>query len=203
MLRSTARTMLSAVDLSVVDLDGDYAWRAGRAVGTSRAGATVLESPRAGATVLESPRFAEAREAEAANNTRLTPRGALTPSGRNAGGLTPHSKHGALNTDGASPRVSVRHLSRPPPLASAATHAALSLFLSLSVGSPWCADDDGPWQVFTPELLLASRSFARAVKEEVESQLEDLLVCLGQEEQKVSASVLVRWTAPHSVNPSP
>jgi len=191
--------MLSAVDLSVVDLDGDYAWRAGRAVGTSRAGATVLESPR----------FAEAREAEAANNTRLTPRGALTPSGRNAGGLTPHSKHGALNTDGASPRVSVRHLSRPPPLASAtsrvrrATHAALSLFLSLSVGSPWCADDDGPWQVFTPELLLASRSFARAVKEEVESQLEDLLVCLGQEEQKVSASVLVRWTAPHSVNPSP
>jgi hypothetical protein len=57
--------------------------------------------------------------------------------------------------------------------------------------------------VFTPELLLASRSFARAVKEEVESQLEDLLVCLGQEEQKVSASVLVRWTAPHSVNPSP
>jgi hypothetical protein len=39
--------------------------------------------------------------------------------------------------------------------------------------------------VFTPELLLASRSFARAVKEEVESQLEDLLVCLGQEEQKV------------------
>ena len=145
MLRSTARTMLSAVDLSVVDLDGDYAWRAGRAVGTSRAGATVLESPRAGATVLESPRFAEAREAEAANNTRLTPRGALTPSGRNAGGLTPHSKHGALNTDGASPRVSVRHLSRPPPLASATsrvrhlsrppphTQPSLSFCLSQSV----------------------------------------------------------------------
>jgi len=35
------------------------------------------------------------------------------------------------------------------------------------------------------EFVVASNSFAHAVASEVESQLEDLLVCLGQEEQKV------------------
>mmetsp|Transcript_10654 Transcript_10654/g.20158 ORF Transcript_10654/g.20158 Transcript_10654/m.20158 type:complete len:425 (-) Transcript_10654:388-1662(-) len=51
--------------------------------------------------------------------------------------------------------------------------------------SPGMTKSPAGSMVFTPDLLMASKSFGRAVKLEVESQLEDLLVCLGQEEQKV------------------
>ena len=54
-----------------------------------------------------------------------------------------------------------------------------------------------PAQVFTPELMRASKSFKLAVSHEVEGQLEDLLVCLGQEEQKVRATSREQCSIPH------
>eukprot|EP00854_Cymbomonas_tetramitiformis_P006722 gene6722-8044_t len=46
--------------------------------------------------------------------------------------------------------------------------------------------EEGEGLMFTPNFLQASQAFANAVAVEVENQMSDLLVCLGQEEQKVT-----------------